>query len=76
MLHILVISKPNLVANFSHSDATLSMILISLPSLNLRISRSCSFGLSPIAYKSEKEEEREGERGKGGEGERIAIVSE
>ena len=60
MVQILASSKPNLVANFSHSDATLSMILTSLPSLNFRISRSCSFGLSPIGFQREKEREGEG----------------
>ena len=67
MLQILVSSKPNLVANFSHSgsDVTLSMILISLPSLNFRISRLCSFGLSPIGFQREREVERERERERG-----------
>ena len=72
MLQILVSSKPNLVANFSHSgsDVTLSMILISLPSLNFRTSRLCSFGLSPIGFQREREVERERGRGREGEEER------
>ena len=62
ILQILVFSKPNLIANFSHAIVTLSMILISLSSLNFRISRSCSFGLSPIGerVRGGREGKREG----------------
>ena len=71
MAQILASSKPNLLANLSHSDTTLSMILISPPSLNFRISRSCSFGLSPVGF--QRERRREGGRERGGEREGGVI---